>query len=352
MDAPHDVHTDVPGLPGRFWGDHTTYIGPDTPPAWLKRLVGERWSYNLIRVIAACRLFAGRRRSSGIVTDGGASGMLFAWLQALCPWGQRPHVLIDCNWQLPAGRFSAWFRRLRVQLAARSVYRFVVWARHEVEDYANAFGVPREKFEYVPFHTTAHNYHYEERDDGYLFAGGNYDRDYRTLVEAVRPLNVPVWIATTRRDHLLAEVDVPAHVRVEGTTHEAFRQALAAARLVVIPMQNGLLHSGGQQTCLNAMLMGKPTIAVGRKWAVDFIEDGVNGLIVNYDDPLGLRRAVSWVLDHPEEARSMAERGRATAARFNTERTMCAVYDLVKRAAQPTPAQEESRHVAAPGPAV
>ena len=28
------------------------------------------------------------------------------------------------------------------------------------------------------------------------------------------------------------------------------------ARLVVVPMQKGLLHSGGQQTCLNAMLLG------------------------------------------------------------------------------------------------
>ncbi len=352
MDAPHDVYTDVPGLAGRFWGDHTTFVGPDAPPLWLKRLLGERWAYNLVRVLAACRLFAGRRRSTGVVTDGGASGMLFAWLQALCPWGRKPHILIDCNWQIPAGRFAAWFRRLRVRCAARSVHRFVVWASHEVDDYAQAFGVAREKFEYVPFHTTAHNYHYEERDEGYLFAGGNYDRDYRTLVEAVRPLDAPVWIATTRGEQLLDGVEVPKHVRVEGTTHEGFRQAMAAARLVIIPMQNGLLHSGGQQTCLNAMLMGKPTIAVGRKWAVDFIEDGVNGLIVDYVDAHGLRRAVSWALAHPEEARRMAERGRARAAQFTTEKTMRAVYDLVKRAAQTSPMPEESRHVAAPGPAV
>jgi len=353
MDAPHDVLTDVPGLPGRFWGDHTTFVGPSDPPRWLKRLLGERWAYNVIRVVAACRLFARRRRYAGVVTDGGASGMLFAWLQALCPWGRKPHVLVDCNWQVPAGRFAAWLRRLRVRLAARSAHRFAVWASHEVEDYARAFGVPAEKFEYVPFHTTAHNYRYEERDDGYLFAGGNYDRDYRTLVEAVRPLDVPVWIATTRGAQLLNGVAVPPHVRVEGTTAAGFRQAMAAARLVVVPMQNGLLHSGGQQTCLNAMLMGKPTVAVGRKWAVDFIEDGVTGLIVDYEDPLSLRSAVARVLDDPAEARRMAERGRARAAQFTTERTMRAVYDLVKRASpRPSPEPEESRHVTAPGPAL
>ncbi len=211
--------------------------------------------------------------------------------------------------------------------------------------------MPADKFEYVPFHTTAHNYQYEERDDGYLFAGGNFDRDYRTLVEAIRPIDVPVWIATTRGEQLLDGVAIPRHVRIAGTTAADFRQAMAAARCVVIPMQNGLLHSGGQQTCLNAMLMGKPTIAVGRKWAVDFIDDNVNGLIVDYEDVDGLRWAVTWVLDHPEEARCLAERGREQAAQFTTERTMRTVYDLVKCSPYPSHVPEESRHVA-PGPAV
>jgi glycosyltransferase involved in cell wall biosynthesis len=332
MPAVHDVLTDVPGKPGRFWGDHTDFVGPVHPPGWLLRLLGSRWAYNLIRVVAAVRLFLRRHRYEGVVTGGGASGLCFAWMQALCPWGRKPHVLIDCNWDLPRRRWGAWLKALRIRLAARSAHRFVVWASHEVEDYARAFGIPEDKLLYVPFHGTAHNYEYEERDDGYLFAGGNYDRDYATLIEAVRPLDVPVWIATTRPEQL-AGVDVPAQVRVEGTSAAGFRQAMAAARLVVVPMQAGLLHSGGQQTCLNAMLMGKPTVAVGRKWAVDFIRDGDNGLIVDYEDAAGLRRAVAWVMENPDAARRMGERARIDAARFTTQRTMESVYQVVKVAA-------------------
>jgi glycosyltransferase involved in cell wall biosynthesis len=98
-------------------------------------------------------------------------------------------------------------------------------------------------------------------------------------------------------------------------------------------MRKGTLRSGGQQTCLNAMLLGKPTIAVGRRWAVDFITDGEDGLIVDYEDPQGLRKAIRWVLDHPEAARRMGERARARAAWFTTERCMRAVHDLVLDAA-------------------
>jgi glycosyltransferase involved in cell wall biosynthesis len=254
--------------------------------------------------------------------------MLFAWLQALCPWGRKPHVLIDCLWELSESPVGNWLKSLRVRLAARSVHRFVVWASHETEDFARVFGLPKWKLEYVPFHHTLHDYNYEIRDEGYLFAGGNSDRDYRTLVEAARPLDVSVWIALTQRD-LLSGVNVPPHVRVEATTPEGFRQAMAGARLIVVPMRQGTLRSGGQQTCLNAMLLGKPTIAVGRRWAVDFITDGEDGLIVDYKDVEGLRRAVQWVLEHPDAARKMGERGRERAAWFTTERCMRSIHDLV-----------------------
>lgn len=326
------VLTDIRGKPGGFWGDNTTFIGPSKPPAWLLRLAGTRWAYNLTGLLAGLRMFARRRYCQGVVTDGGASGLLFAWLQALCPWGRKPHVLIDCLWYLPDSPLRAWLKKRRIQMAARSVRYFAVWASHEVEDFARAFGVPPRQLHYVPFHHTLGSYHYEIRDDGYLFAGGNYDRDYRTLLEAVRAVDVPVWIATTRSE-ILADVEAPANVRVQGTTVEGFRQAMAGAKLIVVPMQKGLLHSGGQQTCLNAMLLGKPTIAVGRRWAIDFITDGEDGLIVDYEDPQSLRRAIRWVLDHPEAARRMGERARRRAAWFTTERCMRTIHELVTDAA-------------------
>jgi glycosyltransferase involved in cell wall biosynthesis len=339
-----ELLTDIPGRPGRFWGDHTAFVGPASPPRWLVRVAGDRWAYNLKGSLAALRLFLRRSGCQGIVTDGGASGVLLAYLQAICPWGRKRHVMVDCLWDLRPGTLRAWFKRLRLRLAARSVHRFVVWASHEVDDYARAYGLSREKLIYVPFHTTVHDYEFEVSDGGYLFAGGNSGRDYRPLIEAVRPLDLPVWIASTRPG-LFRGIDLPSHVRVEPTTPPGFRQAMAGARLVVIAMESGLPHSGGQQTCLNAMFMGKPTIAVGRKWAADFIQDGVTGLIVDYDDPVGLRRAIAWIMENPEAARQMGERARERAAAFTTERTMRTIYELALPASQFSDIRKEPRDV-------
>jgi glycosyltransferase involved in cell wall biosynthesis len=338
----NDVLTDIPGKVGRFWGDHTTLVGPTKPPAWLLKWAGSRWAHNLTGFVAGLRLFARRGRCHGVVTDGGSSGMIFAWLQALCPWGRKPHVMIDCLWDRSPRPLAHWFKKVRVHLAARSVERFVVWSSHEVEDFARAFDLPREKLQFVPFHTTLHDYDYEVRDDGYIFAGGNSDRDYRTLVEAVRPLAAPTWIATTKPG-LLSGVEVPGCVRVEGTTVDGFRRAMAAARLVVVPMRKGTLRSGGQQTLLNAMLMGKPTIAVGRRWAGDYIDDGVNGMIADYEDAQGMREAIHKVLNDLESARRMGEQARARAADFTTQRCMETIYNLVTQRIHQPRAQASRR---------
>ena len=106
---------------------------------------------------------------------------------------------------------------------------------------------------------------------------------------------------------------------------------MAAARLVVVPMQKGTLRSGGQQTLLNAMLMGKPTIAVGRRWADDYIDDGVNGLIVDYEDAQGMREAIRRLLDDPEARSPNGRSSPRRAADFTTQRCMETIYNLVKR---------------------
>jgi glycosyltransferase involved in cell wall biosynthesis len=330
MECDMEVVTNVPGKPGGFWHGHTTLVGPTRPPQWLCRCLGSSWAGRLSNIFVALRLFWWRSPGRCFVTGGGLDGLIFAALQTLLAREHCSHVLVDCNWYLSPTRLGRWLRRRQIQWAARSVEKFVVWASHEVEDYAREFGVAPDKFVYVPFHTTLDFYEFAVADDGYLFAGGNYDRDYPRLVEAVRTLDVPVWIATTRPEQL-AGVAIPAHVSVKGTTAAGFRQALAAAKLVVVPMQDGLLHSGGQQTCLNAMWLGKPTIAVGRRWAVDLMEDGAHGLIVDYGDVAGLRRAIGWVLENPHEAEQLARRGRAHAQQFTTRHCMETIHRLAQR---------------------
>jgi glycosyltransferase involved in cell wall biosynthesis len=315
------------GTPGQFWGEHARLVRSEPLVRLLSPVVGKKWAERLGGVVDGVRLFRLRKAYAAVVTEGGTAALVFAWLQTILTRQPHPNIVIDCLWYLPRARLGKWFKSVQIRVAARSVRTFVVWASHEVEDYPRAFGLPSNKFCYIPFFHTLDDYTYEIRDEGYLFAGGNYDRDYRTLIEAVRPLDLPVWIATTRPEQARG-IRVPSHVRIEGTSQAGFRQALAGSRLVVVPMESGLLHSGGQQTCLNAMALGKPTIAVGKRWASDFIINQENGIIVEYGDSDALRQAIVWVLQNSDKAQIMASRGKAIAQQFTSKRCMNAIYDL------------------------
>jgi glycosyltransferase involved in cell wall biosynthesis len=74
--------------------------------------------------------------------------------------------------------------------------------------------------------------------------------------------------------------------------------------------------------------MEKPVIAVGARWACDYMTDGVHGLMVDYEDRRGLEAAIRRILEGPEAARAMAARGREHARQFTTRRSMAAVHRL------------------------
>ena len=320
------VLTDIPGKVGGFWGENTVCIDlPRLRRAALRGL-GRTWGARVHGLAVGLRLFLAQWGYRGLVTGGEPASLVLAALQWAVPVRRVPHVMIVQLYR-PRSRLAYGWKRLQMAMAARSVRWFVVWASHEVEDYARVLGLPRERIRYVPFHHTLGSYRFTVTAGDYLFSGGNYDRDYPMLVEAVRDLGIPVWIAATRTEWLQG-VDLPSHVRVEGTSHEGFRQAMAGARAVVVAMQGGLLHSGGQQTLLNAMVMGKPVIAVGRRWARDLMRDGEHGRIVDYGDVAGLRAAIRWIWDHPREAEEMGRRGREHALPFTTRRTMEAIHRL------------------------
>jgi len=170
----------------------------------------------LSNIIAALRLLRLRKNCDVIVLGGSRKGNLFAILSALWPGKRPPILMIDCLWYKPQNWFQLWLKRLQFHLMARAVNQFVVWASHEV-------------------------------------------RDYETLLKAVEGLGVKVVIAT-RLSNWNGNVKIPEQVKAFPTSHSDFRKWMAGSRMVVIPMEKGHLHSGGQQTYLNAMAMGKPVV--------------------------------------------------------------------------------------------
>lgn len=311
-------------LPPEF--QERTAVLPFRKDTWWEKALGS------LRLKGAARRSQGLRRAWAffrqapkydvVVTTGTLDGLIFALLQRLRGQRRPVHVMYDCLWY--GGNF---WKRAWMRACLQTVDRCVVWASVERERYANTYGVPIDKFVFIPHHHSLLRYTFEIGDEGYLFTGGNADRDYGFFFEAVRDLPIPCLLATNR-PHLLAGLKVPENVKIVSASASEFRQLIARARMVVMPMRASLLHAGAQQTILNAMYMGKPVILTDPAGGADYIEHGKTGLLTPYGDVEALRKGASWLWDHPEDARIMGERARDAAMPLTTERCNTEMWRL------------------------
>lgn len=327
-----------------------TTVLPPVIDGWceniLEHLCLGRLAHRVRRVRRGWRLFRAAPRFEGVVTTGDLEGLSFAALQYLLRKKRPVHVMSDCLWYGKGRLHRTWIR-----FCLRGVDRCIVWASVECDRYARAYGVQRDKFAYVPHHHTMHHYKVEERDLGFIFTGGNADRDYGLFFDAIRDLNVPCILATNR-PHLLAGLRVPLTVQIQNLSPAEFRQRMAEASIVVMPMRATLLHAGAQQSILNAMLMGKPVVLTDPEGGSDYIKNGKTGLLVPYGDVNALHNTIRFLLEHAEERREMGERARPAARPLTTERSNTLIWthtlDLIAAKHQ-VPAEQEGHNRSAKG---
>lgn len=167
-------------------------------------------------------------------------------------------------------------------------------------------------------------------------------RDYPTLIEAVRGLEVQLEIAAASywSDHRGpgAREALPPNVRVSAHPYISLRHLYAASRFVVVPLLD-VPNQAGITVILEAMAMGKAVIVSATRGQTDTVRDRRNkgygrverrilpgfleapdvperlrhmptGFYVRPGDPAELRKAISYLLAHPEVADELGRNGR------------------------------------------
>ncbi len=171
---------------------------------------------------------------------------------------------------------------------------------------------------------------------------GLEQRDYPTLLSAVRDLNVSVYISTrsvTPQQAALEKSPVwPKNTSFKMYNYGALRQLYANARLVIVPLLE-VDFQAGITVILEAMAMGKAVIVSGIRGQTDVVRDPRNdgrgpfgrtwwpGFLDNIDvaetlgrlptgfyvtpgDPDELCSTIQYLLDHPEVADELGRNGR------------------------------------------
>jgi glycosyltransferase involved in cell wall biosynthesis len=136
-------------------------------------------------------------------------------------------------------------------------------------------------------------------------------RDYETFIAAVRDLPVNVIIAAgspwSQRTFNVSS-ELPENVQVQSFSATEMRDLYRSASVVVVPVEESP-RSSGITVVLEAWAMKRPIVATRTAGLVSYIQDGMNGLLAEPNNPDDMRAKIQSILDNPGQAARLGENG-------------------------------------------
>jgi hypothetical protein len=127
-----------------------------------------------------------------------------------------------------------------------------------------------------------------------VFAGGENQRDWPLLIEAVRGLLLDVHLVSRQ-----APAPLPANVRVEARLPLCrFRDAMASASIFAIPLLADA--AAGVTVIPMAMSLGVAIVATRTSWTEPLVRDNEHALLVAPGDVEAFRKAIVRLCDDSE----------------------------------------------------
>ncbi|MCC5941169.1 MAG: glycosyltransferase family 4 protein [Balneolaceae bacterium] len=228
----------------------------------------------------------------------------------------KPHIIIISritSVDEKKSRQKMWF----FEKTKDSISKFIIWSSSQRKIAIKELGIPPEKMILVKRGIDQKFWKGQNRQTDMICSVGMEARDYPTLIDALRPLEIPCHIAagvargeifnTIKRLHSVK--DLPDFITVGKKKPSELRELYARSRFVVIP----LLPSdsdNGLTTILESMAMGKTVICTKTDGQIDVIQDGVTGILVPQGDVKAMQAAIFDLWNDPERCAEMGSRAR------------------------------------------
>ncbi|MBW4463696.1 MAG: glycosyltransferase [Nodosilinea sp. WJT8-NPBG4] len=217
-------------------------------------------------------------------------------------------------WLFNVGTCRTGLRQKLARASLSQVDHFVVHTRKEIELYSQWLGLPANRFEFLPYQVPEIPIEYEEdRDTPFIASLGSAHRDFPTLFEAVKKLNIKTVVATGQA--AVEGMTIPDKVELPfGISKDECLRLAQQARLNVVPLQpKEGVTAAGQVTLVEAMMMGRPLIVTNFYGAEDYIIHGETGWLVEPNSLESMTEAIDLLWHDDALRQKLGENARAYA---------------------------------------
>ncbi|HUT04549.1 MAG TPA: glycosyltransferase family 4 protein [bacterium] len=227
----------------------------------------------------------------------------------------RP-VLIVREFMLGAYKAGtpSWFRLALIKFIFKEVALIVCSSHTEAEHYCELLGWPSSRAVFL--HLPSLRPHLRPKSTSeapFILSAGRTGRDYGTLLQAVKGLELKVTLVCSPKN--LEGLEIPDTVQVRyDISRTEYESLVESCTFLVIPLVKANC-SAGQRVIEAAMSCGKAVIATNTAGTEDYIINGETGILVKPDD-VGAMRSAVWSLWEDTELRErLGKLGREYALR-------------------------------------
>lgn len=262
-----------------------------------------------------------RHQYNVIFTDGEQVGLPLAFFLKYLGGKKRPQHLMIVH-ILSVGKKMILIDRLGLQ---SHIDIFFVYATRQQAFIRERWHLPAERVIFTPFMVDSNFFHSSKVDESDLLpmlrevkkpiisSVGLEFRDYPTLIEAVRDLDVRVVLAAaspwSKREDTTKDQPIPENIIVRRFSQYELRQVYHESDFVVMPLYN-VEFQAGVTAILEAMSMEKALVCTRTLGQTDVVIDQETGIYVSPSDPQAMRDAIQRLLENPEVAHEMGKAGR------------------------------------------
>jgi len=182
------------------------------------------------------------------------------------------------------------------------------------------YGIPLEQVTWRPY--TLYPGHFPTGPDvngcDVIFSGGNHLRDLETLRQAT--LNLPAAVHAIDLYAPGDPIEGNAHLRHRGVVRLGlFHEVLANSRFAVLPLRHEPNHAAGVTVLVMALMAGRPVVATDIPAVRDYVQHGVEALLVPPADPVALADAIARLDTDRGLLSSLSAAARETGRRLSTD---------------------------------
>lgn len=196
------------------------------------------------------------------------------------------------------------------------VERWVVHARSEREV------LDSDRLVFVPLCLMPPRETLTETDDGYLFLGGRKWRELDVGVAAMSRSGIPSKVIS---DFAPIGQFPGVEIRREKIPKNEYIDVMERARVVLVPLK-GTPISHGHVDVVTAILVGKPVIVTAGASCDDYVQHGVNGLLVRDNSIEAWTEAIHEAYERADE---FAAAAREMAPQYQTIRYSTYIQEVV-----------------------